>query len=60
MLVTMRYKLFLQLSTKHKKMTDLENKLQEAEDKLRKTEKNKKDQIRQLENKVGYINKNLS
>lgn len=34
-------------------MTDLENKLQEAEDKLRKAEKNKKDQIRQLENKVN-------
>lgn len=36
-------------------MTDLENKLQETEDKLKKTEKNKKDQIRQLENKVSHI-----
>lgn len=41
-------------------MTDLENKLQEAEDKLKKTEKNKKDQIRQLENKVSCIYRFIS
>lgn len=34
-------------------MVDLENKLQEAEDKLKKAEKTKKEQIRQLEAKVS-------